>query len=138
MLCWKYAGLFLTTFTATISCVFMFWHLTTWPNVPWPSTSRIRYLSFPNQPVAPIRRTQASEGPPILVLGPEDVVDVEDVVAVLVVEPAVLSRLARLGEHPARVERRLVVERRVHEMVRLREVRRQRAKGLFGRDISSR
>lgn len=25
----KYAGLFLTTLTATTSCVFMFWHLTT-------------------------------------------------------------------------------------------------------------
>lgn len=25
----KYAGLFLTTFTATTSCVFIFWHFTT-------------------------------------------------------------------------------------------------------------
>lgn len=39
----KYAGLFFTTFTATISCVFMFWHFTTWPNVPWPRISRMRY-----------------------------------------------------------------------------------------------
>lgn len=30
----KYAGLFLTTLTATTSCVFMFWHFTTCPNVP--------------------------------------------------------------------------------------------------------
>ena len=40
----KYAGLFFTTFTATTSCVFMFWHLTTCPNVPCPRISRIRYL----------------------------------------------------------------------------------------------
>ena len=40
----KYAGLFFTTFTATISCVFMFWHFTTCPKVPWPRISRIRYL----------------------------------------------------------------------------------------------
>ena len=40
----KYAGLFFTTFTATISCVFMFWHFTTCPNVPWPRTSKIKYL----------------------------------------------------------------------------------------------
>lgn len=39
----KYAVLFLTTFTATTSCVFKFWHLTTCPKVPWPRTSRIRY-----------------------------------------------------------------------------------------------
>ena len=43
MLWLKYAVLFLTTFTATTSCVFKFWHLTTCPKVPWPSTSRIRY-----------------------------------------------------------------------------------------------
>ena len=30
----KYAGLFFTTLTATTSCVFMFWHFTTCPNVP--------------------------------------------------------------------------------------------------------
>ena len=30
----KYAGLFFTTLTATTSCVFIFWHLTTCPNVP--------------------------------------------------------------------------------------------------------
>lgn len=41
----KYAGLFLTTLTATISWVFMFWHFTTWPKVPWPKTSRIKYLA---------------------------------------------------------------------------------------------
>lgn len=43
MLWLKYAVLFLTTFTATTSWVFRFWHLTTCPNVPWPRTSRIRY-----------------------------------------------------------------------------------------------
>lgn len=40
----KYAGLFLITFTATIALVFKFWHLTTCPKVPWPNTSKIRYL----------------------------------------------------------------------------------------------
>ena len=38
----KYAVRFLMTLTATTSCVFRFWHLTTWPNVPWPRTSRMR------------------------------------------------------------------------------------------------
>lgn len=39
----KYAVLFLMTLTATTSCVLRFWHLTTCPKVPWPSTSRMRY-----------------------------------------------------------------------------------------------
>jgi hypothetical protein len=43
MLWLKYAVLFLTTFTATTSWVFIFWHLTTCPKVPCPSTSKIRY-----------------------------------------------------------------------------------------------
>lgn len=42
LLWFRYAGLFLTTLTAQMECVRMFWHLTTWPNVPWPRTSRIK------------------------------------------------------------------------------------------------
>ena len=50
MLCLRYAGLFFMTLTATISFVFMFWHLTTWPNVPWPKTSSTKYRRCSSTP----------------------------------------------------------------------------------------
>ena len=68
MLCWKYAGLFLTTLTATISCVLRFWHLTTWPNVPCPSTSRIKYLQprISSLLAAPPLAARTDPSPPVL------------------------------------------------------------------------
>jgi hypothetical protein len=62
----------------------------------------------------------------------QNVVDVEDVVAVLVVVAVVLDALAGLGQHAARVARRLVLEGRVADAVCGGQMRGQRLEGLAG------
>lgn len=63
-------------------------------------------------------------------LGAEDVVDVEDVIAVLVVVAIVLDPLARLGQNTARVARRLVFESGVADAIGGGEVHSERLEGL--------
>ena len=55
-------------------------------------------------------------------LGAQDVVDVENVIAILVVVAIVLDSLARLGQHSARIARGLVFETRVADAVGRGEV----------------
>lgn len=61
---------------------------------------------------------------PVLVFRTEDVIDVEDVVAVLVVESVVLGGFRRFCQDSTRVQGGFVMERRVDEVVRLRKVSR--------------
>lgn len=70
---------------------------------------------------------------PILVpcfLRPEDVVDIEDIVAVLVIVAIILAALARLREDSTWVPRRLVFEARVADAIRRRQMNRQGLEGL--------
>lgn len=60
----------------------------------------------------------------------EDIIDVEDVIAVLVIIPVVLGTLARLGKNPTRVARGLVLEAGVANPVRCRQVNSQSLQGL--------
>jgi hypothetical protein len=129
MLWLKYAGLFLTTLTATISCDFTFWHLTTWPNVPCPNMSNITYLCTPSAYIHANVSERAHE--PVLFFGPEYVVYVEDVVVVLVVKALVVGGLARLCEHAPGVLRALVAEVRVAESVGLDKLHRQLLQRLY-------
>jgi hypothetical protein len=50
-------------------------------------------------------------------LGSQDVIDVEDVVAVFIVISVILDTLARLGEDSARVTSSLVVEAVIAQLV---------------------
>ncbi len=62
--------------------------------------------------------------------GAENVVDIENVIAVLVVVAIVLEALARLGQHTARIARGLVFETRVADAVGGGEVDGERLEGL--------
>jgi len=63
-------------------------------------------------------------------LRPQNVVDIEDVVAVLIVVAVVLDTFARLGEDAAWIARGLVVESAIAELVRCGQMGRQRLQGL--------
>lgn len=127
----KYAVLFFTTFTATTSCVFKFWHFTTCPNVPWPRTSRIRYrfLSY-CQHIALIQGRYN-----ILVarlFRSKDVIHVENVVAVLIVIPIVLCSLAGFSKDASGISRRFVFETGIAYSVCRREMGCKCLQGLSG------
>lgn len=63
-------------------------------------------------------------------LGAQNIVHIEDIVAVFVVVAVVLDTLARLGKNPAWVARRLIFEIGVAYPVGCREMDRERLKGL--------
>ena len=113
------------------------WHLTTWPKVPWPSISRMRYL--PRRPTT--QRVNAGMcmglgmGRHVLVarLSADDVVDNEDVVAVRVVVVVVGHAHARLGQDPARVAVRVVRKVGVGVLVKVDQVDRRLLAWLKGR-----
>ena len=63
----------------------------------------------------------------------QDVVDIENVIAVLVVVTVVLDSFAGLGENTARIARGLVVESAVAQLVRHGQMGGQRLQGLWGR-----
>ena len=65
----------------------------------------------------------------------EPIIDVEDVVVVVVVVPLVVHRLARLRQHPARIVRRLILELRVADVVRIDERRRELLQRLHGESM---
>lgn len=131
----KYAGLFLTTLTATISCVLIFWHLTTWPNVPCPRTSRMRYLLL--DAALGMRNTDTQQIAEIHVLVallcPKPVVDVQDVVIIFIVITVVVSGLTRLCQHPPRIERSLVAELGITNIICLGDLCCQAFQRLGGR-----
>lgn len=64
-------------------------------------------------------------------LRPQNIVDIEDVITVLVVVAIILDTLARLGENSARISRRLVLEVGVTNAVRRRQVGRQCLQRLY-------
>lgn len=100
-------------------------------NVPIQETSSARCSTSPHfHGQAQEDDQKRIQDAPILVLGSEHVIDIEDIVALLVIEAVVLRRLARLGQDPPRVPRRLVRERRVDEVVRLGKRDRQGLEGL--------
>lgn len=63
--------------------------------------------------------------------GPQNVVDVEDIIAVLIVVAIILHTLAWLREDAARVPRRLILESWVADAVCSREVNRKGLEGLL-------
>lgn len=63
-------------------------------------------------------------------LAPKDVVDVEDIIAVLVIIPIVFATLAGFGQNTSWVPRRLVVETGIADAIGGREVGGKRLKGL--------
>lgn len=62
---------------------------------------------------------------------PQDIVDVQNVVTLLVVITVILDPFAGFGENASRIAGRLVVESRVADAIRGREIRGQRLKRLW-------
>lgn len=60
----------------------------------------------------------------------EDIVDVEDIIAVLVVIPVILNSLAGFSQNTSRVSRRLIIESGVADTIGSREVSCERLKWL--------
>lgn len=60
----------------------------------------------------------------------QDVIDIENIIAILVIIAIILHTLAWFGQHATRVSRGLVVEVRVADAIRRRKVGRQRLEGL--------
>lgn len=92
---------------------------------------RTHVLALDDLPKCTLAENVENQVPVATVLAAEDVVDIQDVVPVLIIRTVIVHRLGRLGEHAPRVVRRLVLERRVTQRVRLRQRRREALERLF-------
>lgn len=70
--------------------------------------------------------------------GAENIVDIKDIIAVLVVEAIVLDALARLGQYSAGIARRLVLEGGVADAIGGWEMDSESLQGLQSRQVSTR
>lgn len=98
----------------------------------------MRYLHHPprNQHTQSATAQNAEEDSLMSLLRSEPIVHIQDIIIILVIVPLVMRRLARLSEHPPRVRRRFILELRVRNAVRVDDVRRQLAEGLFSCHMS--
>lgn len=78
------------------------------------------------------RDCAATSSPVSAMLPAEDIVDKEDIIPIFVIDSVVMYRLARFRQYSARVVRRLVVELRIAQRVRLRQSRSQAFQRLQG------
>jgi hypothetical protein len=69
--------------------------------------------------------------------GAKDIVDIEDIITVLIIEPIVLHAFTRFRKYSARVSRRLVFEARIAYSIRRRQMSCQSLKRLQASQVSN-